>query len=121
MIGLCDMCAFKQSDCKGNKDLEKVHCPYYKKPDVFNAKEAVERIAELERTNQSLADMVAQLKIERVTLYLKVEHLQDILNQIVMCKDCKWHMNDYMGAWCGKLRGHPGMKANDFCSYGERR
>ena len=41
--------------------------------------------------------------------------------QIVRCKDCKWHMNDYMGEWCGKLRGYPGMKANDFCSYGERR
>ena len=40
---------------------------------------------------------------------------------VVRCKDCKWHMDDYMGEWCGKLRGHPGMKANDFCSYGERK
>ena len=54
MIGLCDMCAFKQSDCKGNKDLEKIHCPYYKKPTVFNAKEAAERIAELEAENKVL-------------------------------------------------------------------
>jgi len=48
MTSLCRMCAYEQADCKGNKDLEKIHCPYYKKPTVFNAKEAAERIAELE-------------------------------------------------------------------------
>lgn len=48
MTGLCDLCAYRQADCKGNKDLEKTRCDYYKKPQVFNAKEAAERIAELE-------------------------------------------------------------------------
>lgn len=43
------------------------------------------------------------------------------LQEVVRCKDCKWHMNDYMREWCGKLSGHPGMKADDFCSYGERK
>ena len=48
MIGLCDNCALKYADCKGNKDKEKCRCDYYKKPNVFNAKEAAVRIAELQ-------------------------------------------------------------------------
>lgn len=54
MIGLCDNCALKHADCKGNKDLEKIKCEYFKKPQVFNAKEAAERIAELEEENKML-------------------------------------------------------------------
>lgn len=45
---LCDNCALKYSDCKGNKDVEKCHCDYYKKPVVMNVKELAERVAELE-------------------------------------------------------------------------
>ncbi len=125
MIGLCDMCAFKQSDCKGNKDLEKVHCPYYKKPTVFNAKEASERIAEAEQANRSLADMVAQLKGENIILKSKVENMKNILNQIVMCKDCKYfEMSRTRTActyWSGDPYEQPSVEMNDFCSYGERR
>lgn len=47
-MGLCDNCALKYADCKGNKDLEKCHCDYYKKPIVMNVKELAERVAELE-------------------------------------------------------------------------
>jgi len=99
MIGLCDMCAFRQSDCKGNKDLEKVHCPYYKKPDVFNAKEAAERIAELE----------------------------DEVNKIVRCGECKFkRLYDEDGEafdYCA-LEVRPNrnwtVEDTDFCSWGER-
>ena len=48
MIGLCDNCALKYADCKGNKDKEKCRCDYYKKPVVMNVKELAERVAELE-------------------------------------------------------------------------
>ena len=41
--------------------------------------------------------------------------------QVVRCKDCKWNMDDYMGTWCSRLRGSHGTKADDFCSYGERK
>lgn len=54
MVGLCRLCAYEKSDCKGSKDLEKVHCEYYKKPTVFNAREAAERIADLEKQVKDL-------------------------------------------------------------------
>lgn len=54
MVSLCDDCIYRYDDCKGNKDIEKTKCPYYKKPQVFNAKEAAERIAELEAENKML-------------------------------------------------------------------
>ena len=58
---LCDNCALKYADCKGNKDLEKCHCDYYKKPIVMNVKELAERVAELEIENKKLQDMVDAL------------------------------------------------------------
>ena len=45
---LCDNCALKYADCKGDKSLEKTRCDYYKKPIVMNVKELAERVAELE-------------------------------------------------------------------------
>ena len=54
MIGLCDNCALKYADCKGNKDKEKCRCDYYKKPVVMNVKELAERVAELEIENERL-------------------------------------------------------------------
>ena len=30
MVGLCRLCAYEKSDCKGSKDLEKCRCEYYK-------------------------------------------------------------------------------------------
>lgn len=47
MNELCKMCAYEHSDCKGNKEYTSFKCDYYKKPQVFNAKQAAERIAEL--------------------------------------------------------------------------
>ena len=45
MSELCKWCAYEHSDCKGNKDIPyNMHCQYYKKPAVFNAKEAAQQI-----------------------------------------------------------------------------
>ena len=54
MIPICDNCQYSKSDCKGNKSPEKIKCEYYKKPVVFNAKEAAERIGQLEQENIKL-------------------------------------------------------------------
>ena len=88
MIGLCDMCAFKQSDCKGNKDLEKVHCAYYKKPDVFNAKEASERIAEAERAKTD-GDLISRKEVLEMIIVagecepdLGYTHLHDVIEAL---------------------------------------
>ena len=56
-VGICDMCAFKQSDCKGNKDLEKLVCSYYKKKPVMNIKQMAERVAELEAEVERLRNV----------------------------------------------------------------
>ena len=58
---LCDNCALKYADCKGDKGLEKTRCDYYKKPVVMNVKELAERVAELEIENKKLHDMVDAL------------------------------------------------------------
>lgn len=57
MIGLCDNCALKYADCKGNKDLEKLKCEYYKKRPVQNVKQMAERIAELEAEVERLRNV----------------------------------------------------------------
>lgn len=62
MIPICDNCRYSKSDCKGNKSPEKIKCEYYKKPVVFNAKEAAERIAELEAINKELVASIEVLK-----------------------------------------------------------
>jgi len=53
---LCDGCAYKDADCKGIKGSKT--CGYYKKPKVFNAHEAMKRIAELEEENRRLKAML---------------------------------------------------------------
>lgn len=72
MIGLCDNCALKYADCKGNKDKEKCHCDYYKKPVVMNVKELAERVAELELENERLKQDCAELSDEYLKLARKV-------------------------------------------------
>ena len=62
MTSLCDNCAFSKSDCKGNKDDEKLRCLFYKKPVVFNAKEAAYKIARLEAENDYLYNRVCSLE-----------------------------------------------------------
>lgn len=54
MRKICERCAYKDSDCKGNKEHGK-GCKFYKKPNVFNAKEAAERIEWLEEENMKMA------------------------------------------------------------------
>lgn len=72
MVGLCRLCAYEKSDCKGNKDLEKCNCDYYKKPTVFNARQASEHIAELEAENNKLKRDYAELSDEYLKLVRKV-------------------------------------------------
>ena len=54
MRKICERCAYKDSDCKGDKEHGK-GCKYYKKPNVFNAKEAAEQIERLEEENMKMA------------------------------------------------------------------
>ena len=56
----CQLCAFRNSDCKGNKESDSV-CDYYKKPNAFNAKETAERIEWLEEENMKMAMQLAFL------------------------------------------------------------
>lgn len=97
MIGLCEFCAYKQSDCKGNKDLEKLKCDYYKKRPVQNVKQMAERVAELEI---KLKDSV----------------------KVVRCKDCKhWHSNtEFCGIWSFQNIAQRTL-SDDYCSRSERR
>lgn len=56
---MCEKCAYKDADCKGNKnDGTDNFCPYYKKPAVFNAREAAE---ELQKANDEIAKLKGQL------------------------------------------------------------
>ena len=61
---LCDNCALKYADCKGDKGLEKTRCDYYKKPVVMNVKELAEKVAELEIENRRLQAVVDKCKLE---------------------------------------------------------
>ena len=61
---LCDNCALKYADCKGDKCLEKTRCDYYKKPVVMNVKELAEKVAELEIENRRLQAVVDKCKLE---------------------------------------------------------
>jgi hypothetical protein len=91
MVGLCRYCAYEHSDCKGNKDLEKLNCGYYKKKPVQNVKEMAERVAELEI---KLKDSV----------------------EVVRCKDCR-----HRDLFSCPLADNDFQKDEDFCSWGERR
>ena len=57
MSELCKWCAYECSDCKGNKNLKYTqHCDYYKKPQVFNAKQAAEQIQQLQTVLDATED-----------------------------------------------------------------
>ena len=51
---ICTMCAYEHSDCKGDKNPGTFGCEYYKKPAVFNAREAAEQIQKLTEENERL-------------------------------------------------------------------
>ena len=76
MIGLCDNCALKYADCKGNKDKEKCRCDYYKKPVVMNVKELAERVAELEvmANRYKWVPVTDRLPDERAWLFVCTEY-----------------------------------------------
>lgn len=42
---------------------------------------------------------------------------------VVRCKDCKWDRPDTLldKHWCSRLLGCMEVRADDFCSYGERK
>lgn len=80
-MGLCDNCALKYADCKGNKDKEKCRCDYYKKPVVMNVKELAEHVAELEV-------MANRYKWIPIT-----EKEPDTADHILVT--CKWDEDDY--------------------------
>lgn len=42
---------------------------------------------------------------------------------VVRCKDCKWDRADTLldKHWCSRLLGCMEVRADDFCSYGERK
>ena len=39
---------------------------------------------------------------------------------IVRCRECKWAKANGTYQWCGRLDSTARIKADDFCSYGER-
>ena len=39
---------------------------------------------------------------------------------IVRCGECKWSKANGTYQWCGRLDSTARIKADDFCSYGER-
>jgi hypothetical protein len=43
--------------------------------------------------------------------------------EVVRCKDCKWDRPDTLldKHWCSRLLGCMEVRADDFCSYGERK
>lgn len=81
MISLCEKCAYKMSDCKGNKDIEKVTCEYFKKPIATNYKKLVEekieaetKLAELEYENKVLKDLIGSGGLHNI---VQVVHLNE--------------------------------------------
>lgn len=81
MISICENCAYKMSDCKGNKDIEKVTCEYFKKPVVANYKQLVKdkiaaevKLADLEYENKVLKDLIGSGGLHNI---VQVEHLND--------------------------------------------
>lgn len=69
MISLCENCAYKMSDCEGNKDIERVTCQYFKKSMVVNFKKLAEDLAMAEKQladvleeNSKLREQIAELK-----------------------------------------------------------
>lgn len=80
MIGLCEFCAYKQSDCKGNKDLEKLKCEYYKKRPVQNVKQMAERIAELEAEVERLRNVQNMHSGDLISRADAIE---------AMCRECR--------------------------------
>ena len=102
MIGLCDNCALKYADCKGDKSLEKTRCDYYKKPVVMNVKELAERVAELEIENE---------RLRRIT----EAPTADVV-EVVRCGECKYMQTDGKCDAFADFSIRPSV--SDYCSYG---
>lgn len=81
MNSLCENCAYKMSDCKGDKDIEKVACQYYKMPVVTNYKQLAEdkieaetKLADLEYENKVLKNLIGSGGLHNI---VQVVHLNE--------------------------------------------
>ena len=84
MSELCKWCAYEHSDCKGNKDIPyNMHCQYYKKPAVFNAKEAAQQIQFLRGVLDQVEEDYSKLKAK--TEWIPVsERLPEASKQVLI-------------------------------------
>lgn len=71
-------------------------------------------------------DNLAQAVLESNDVQWCLSELRDYLYhdmvEVVRCKDCKWDRPDTLldKHWCSRLLGCMEVRADDFCSYGER-
>lgn len=72
-------------------------------------------------------DNLAQAVLESNDVQWCLSELRDYLYhdmvEVVRCKDCKWDRPDTLldKHWCSRLLGCMEVRADDFCSYGERK
>ena len=66
----------------------------------------------------------SELKVYQIISRIEEQPTEDAV-EVVRCKDCKWYAPNNEGSWigCAFDTRHPDdvPKADDFCSYGERK
>jgi len=72
------------------------------------------RDSSMEYTNGSM--LVPSFRVEQM-----IEHYFRDAVPVVRCKDCKYYKPDEFECGCDFAGGLPYVKADDFCSYGQRR
>lgn len=72
------------------------------------------RDSSMEYTNGSM--LVPSFRVEQM-----IEHYFCDAVPVVRCKDCKYYKPDEFECGCDFAGGLPYVKADDFCSYGQRR
>lgn len=67
-------------------------------------------------------DSIKDMQIEMAALQYQVNDLEQQLNSIVRCKDCKYWNKSDNAVWCRRTAiGIFRMEEEDFCSKGEKR
>ena len=93
MSELCKWCAYEHSDCKGNKNLKYTqYCDYYKKPQVFNAKQAAEQIQQLQTVLDATEERYFSLLGKTMWRPIK-EQPANTANHVLVT--LKWSDHDY--------------------------
>ena len=92
MSELCKLCAYEHSDCKGWKGGFSIKCDYYKKPNVFNAKEAAVRIAELQELYKHSQEQYYELMNKTRWIPVKEQDYDGAAHVLVTVK---WDDDDY--------------------------